>query len=186
MSDGPHRSLPMRPAWKRIAECAANEAFAAKDVCDAVVDAVEKDCRKDISAGLVASIRDVLGRKTLFSEDTIQSLEDLRQTTSGSAVGGTLVDFVIRAIGEGRSGRSALQEAMINTLIDQSARCARQVEEHYLRKSSIENTQSFRQRVKEAIRSADFRSLADQILDAETKSIRRIKKQDGLDDGVKL
>lgn len=186
MSDGPHRSLPMRPAWKKVAEYADNEAFAAEDVCDAVVDAVEKDWRKDISAGLVASIRDVLGGTTLFSEDTIQSLEDLRQTTSGSAMGNALLDHLTCAIGEGRSGQAALEEAMTNTSIDQSARCARQVEEHYLRKSSIENTQSVRQRVEEAIQSADFRSLAGQILDPELKSVRRIKKHDGLDDGVKL
>ena len=122
MSDGPHRSLPMRPGWKKVAEFADNEAFAAEDVCEAVVEAVEKDWRKDVSPGFLASIRDVLSGTTLFSEDTIRSLEDLRQTTSGSVLGNTLLDHLTCAVSEGKSGDAALQEAMTNTSIDQSAR----------------------------------------------------------------
>ena len=53
MSDGPHRSLPMRPRWKKVAEYAGNEAFPLEDICDAIVVAVEWDWRKDVSPGLV-------------------------------------------------------------------------------------------------------------------------------------
>ena len=87
MSDGPHRSLPMRPGWKKVAEYADNEASARDEVRDAVESAVEKDWRKDISRTLISSIHDVLGGTTLFSEDTLHSIEDLRQTVSGCAMG---------------------------------------------------------------------------------------------------
>lgn len=42
MSDGPHRSLPMRPGWKKVAEYAANKT-SRDQVRDAVEAAVEKD-----------------------------------------------------------------------------------------------------------------------------------------------
>ena len=83
MSDGPHRSLPMRPGWKKVAEYAGNEAFTSKDVCDAIVAAVGLDFRKDISPGIVGGIQDVLGGATLFSEDSLRALEDLRPSVAG-------------------------------------------------------------------------------------------------------
>lgn len=43
MSDVPHRSLPMRPGWKKVAEYADNKNCACDQVRDAVEAAVEKD-----------------------------------------------------------------------------------------------------------------------------------------------
>jgi hypothetical protein len=186
MSDGPHRSLPMRPGWKKVAEYADNEAFARDEVRDAVVSAVEKDWRKDISGALITSIRDVLGGTTLFSEDTLRSIEDLRQTVSGCAMGNALLDHLACAVGGGMTGDAALREAVVNTSVDQSARCARQVEEHYLRKSTIETSQDVRQRIEEAIKSAGFDSVADRIVEPASRHLPNVKKKDGVDDGVQL
>jgi len=42
MSDGPHRTLPMRRGWKRLAKRADKSAFNAEDVKDAVEDFAEE------------------------------------------------------------------------------------------------------------------------------------------------
>ena len=115
MSDGPHRSLPMRPGWKKVAEYAGNETFTSDDVCDAIDAAIEQDWRKDISPDFIGSIQDVLGGATLFSEDSIQALEDLRQSVAGCAMGNALLDHVVFAVSDGKSGDAALQEAVTRT-----------------------------------------------------------------------
>lgn len=68
--------------------------FARDQMRDAVEAAVEKDWRKDVSRALVSSIREVLGGTTLFSEYTLRSIEDLRQTVSGSAMGNEWENFM--------------------------------------------------------------------------------------------
>lgn len=186
MSDGPHRSLPMRLGWKKVSEYANNEVFASKDVCDAIVAAVEQDWRQDISPSIVGSIQDVLGGATLFSEDSLQALEDLRPSVAGCALGNALFDHVAYAVSDGKSGAPALQEAVTRTFTDWSARCARQVEEHYLRQSSIVNTKNVRSRIKEGIEKAPFTALASRLLDPDSKPPWRLEKRDGLDDGVPL
>ena len=186
MSDGPHKSLPMRPGWKKVAEYADNKNFARDQVCDAVEAAVERDWRKDVSRALVSSIREVLGGTTLFSEDTLRSIEDLRQTVSGSAMGNALLDHLACAIGSGMTGDAALREAVVNTSVDQSARCARSVEEHYLRKSTVENSQDVRQRIEEAIQSTGFDSLADRIVEPVSRHLPTVERKDGVDDGVEI
>jgi hypothetical protein len=186
MSDGPHRSLPMRPGWKKVAEYADNEVFASQDVCDVVVSAVVQDWRKDISPGIVGGIQHVRGGDTLFSEDRLQALEDLRPSVAGCVLGDTLLDYVAYAVSDGKSGDAALQEAVICTLTDWSARCARQVEEHYLRESSAANSKNVRSRIEEGIQQAPFTALASRLLDAESTPTLRLAKYDGLDDGVPL
>jgi hypothetical protein len=186
MSDGPHRSLPMRPEWKKVAEYADNEAFALEDVCDAILAAVEWDWRKDVSPGLVGCIQDVLRGATLFSEDSLRALEDLRPSVAGGEMGNTLLDYVACIVSDGKSGDAALQEAAAYTLTDWSARCARQVEEHYLRESSTATTKNVRSRIEEAIQKAPFTARASRLLDPESTPPLRLEKHDGLDDGVPL
>ena len=187
MSDGPHRSLPMRPGWKKVAEYAANEAFATNEICDVIVAAFEQDCRKDIPASLVSCIQDVLGGATLFSEDNVWALEDLRPSVAGCAMSNALLDHVIYAVGDGKSGDAALQEAIHRTATDWSARCARQVEEHYLREASTENAKNVRSRIEDAIQQASFSACVGRLLDSgSSKPSQQIVKRDGLDDGAPL
>jgi hypothetical protein len=186
MSDGPHRSLPMRLGWKKVAEYAGNEVFALEDVCGAILAAVEQDWRKDISPRFIGCIRAVLGGATLFSEHRLRALEDLRPSVAGCTMGNALLDHVACAVSDGRSGDAALQEAVTRTLTDWSARHARQVEEHYLRKSSAATTKNVRSRIEEGIEKGPFTALTSRLLDPQSKSPWRPEKHDGLDDGVPL
>ena len=186
MSDGPHRSLSMRRGWKTVAECASNFAFADEDVRDAIIRALTNDWKKEMSAHFVASILEMLGGKTLYGMDNIRSILDLRQTISGGTMGATLLDFLTISIGEGKSGQAALKDAVTHTLIDQSARCARQIEEHYLRKAGMQDARRVRQCIDEAIQTTDFGSLSIELLDRGSISAHGVRRHDGVDDGVYL
>ena len=185
MSDGPHKSLPMRPGWRKVAEYASKEAFTLHEVCEAIIAASAQDYQKDIPPGLVASIRDVIGSGSLFSGDSIHALEDLRQFAAGYPMGNALLNHAIFAMHNGKSGDVALQEAVSRTLTDRAAGCARQVEEHYRRKSGTEKAQNVRSRMEAAIQHAPFTALANRLLDPVSKPAR-LEKHDGLDDGVRL
>ena len=41
MSDGPHRSLPMRRGWKHVAERGDKPAFTTEDIAEAIVPALD-------------------------------------------------------------------------------------------------------------------------------------------------
>ena len=128
----------------------------------------------------------MLGGATLFGEENLRALEDLRPSVAGCELGNALLDHVAYAVSGGRSGDAALQEAVTRTLTDWSARCARQVEEHSLRESSAATTKNVRNRIEEGIRKAPFTDLASRLLDAESPPALRLAKRDGLDDGVPL
>ena len=131
-------------------------------------------------------IQDVLRGATFFSEDSLPALEDLRPSVSGRTLGNTLLDHVTCAVGNGKSGDTALQEALNCTLTDWLGRHARQVEEHYLRKSSTATAKNVRSRIEEGIQQAPVTDLTRRLLDAESTPALRLAKHDGLDDGVLL
>ena len=186
MSDGPHRSLKMSRSWKKVAECADNPAYNLENISEAIVPAINDDWRKEVSAKLVNSIRDVLGEDLLFPNDTAIQLESLRKISAGRPLGSILIDYTIQAVLSGISGDKALQGATLNALIDRAARCARQVEEHYFRESTSPRSVNVRSRIEQGILGANFGSLASRLLDPDSKPAHRSKKHDGLDDGIAL
>ena len=88
MSDGPHRSLPMRPGWKRVAERADNANFEAEDVTRCVVPAIEQDCSEEMSPAFINDIADICRRwdGSLFKPDMASEIEALR-ANAGCGIG---------------------------------------------------------------------------------------------------
>ena len=80
MSDGPHRSLPMRKGWKRVAQSADNPAFGTDEIRDAILPALEEDCRGEISPEFLSGLRSVCADQeaSLFKNDAGPSREGLR------------------------------------------------------------------------------------------------------------
>ncbi len=59
MSDGPHRSLPMRRPWKTVAECADNAAFEVGEIREFILPALENDCRREMRREFLDDLRKV-------------------------------------------------------------------------------------------------------------------------------
>jgi len=183
MSDGPHRSLPMRKPWRRVAEYADMPAFSDEEVSDAVEKAVIHDWKAEVPSGLIGKIGEILGRKqeTLFASEPAQSLEALRSSTGGSGLAQLLLDCAIQ--GSSGVGTEAVALAVERTCSVWSKRHPRQIEEHYLRKSSAKRAVHVRSKIEGAVGRVSFHRLARTLTDGKVHGIS-LGKKTGLDDGV--
>jgi hypothetical protein len=188
MSDGPHRSLPMRPAWRRVAERADNHAFSLSEVASAIGPAVEHDWRADVRPEFVRDIRAALEdrQQSLFKGSPSPQLESLRQRAA-SSMERAVLENVCALSDSDHNAVESLIDATKAVLQSRGARGARQVEEHYLRRVKAPRANQVRNRLEDAMASSDFTELSARLL---TIDVRRSPpapiKQNGLDDGVRL
>jgi hypothetical protein len=185
MSDGPHRSLDMRSGWKRVAERGDKRAYTAEEISRAIIPALEQDCRTELQPGFIDRVYKAFRdhESALFKDGLGQQLEGLRDM-AGSGIGRSLLEHSLLIAERGGTGRSGMQEALKGALHERAAKGARQVEEHFCRESNSPRAQNVRERIEEGIRGADIGGLTRQILDADSPSMRRPLRQEGLDDGV--
>lgn len=185
MSDGPHRSLPLRRAWKKVAECGANHAFAPEELSQRIAPALEEDSRAELAPGFVDGLNGLYG--SLFRNQLESELESLRDQ-AGMGIGRVILDRAIQLAAEGATGPDALLKAFTDGLMDRAQRCSRQVEEHYLRESGERKARDVRGRVDDGIGQAKFavEALARKILKIESGASPRPQKRESLDDGVKF
>ena len=188
MSDGPHRSLPMRRGWKRVAECADNRAFDAGEIAQAIGAALEQDCKGEMSRDFIDRLSRVCHEEesSLFKGQVRPKLEALR-LEAGAGIGHVILDHAIRLAANGRAAGEIPMEAAKCGLIDRGGRCARQVDEHYCRKSTQARAYKVRERVEQGLKGSHIDSVARRVLNGESgKSTRQPARKRRLDDGVKL
>ena len=189
MSDGPHRSLGMPSGWKKLAERADNKAFAPEEVRDALPAALEQDWRTEVPDILRREVRKILGdrQSLIFSEQRSQQLEGLRRESAGHNLGNVFLDYAIQAADRDRCGDEAVGEAIVQTLSDRATRGARQVEEHYYRKSTQHRAAHVRKRIETGVTQLDMTGIAMHLNGTgRFKGPRRLPKHIGIDEGVRL
>jgi hypothetical protein len=189
MSDGPHRSLPMRRGWKRVAEWADNPAFEVGEVSNAIVPALDQDCKGEMSQEFLSRLCAVYHREetSLFKNNVAPELESLRHI-AGPGIGHVVLELAIQMSTDAASEHDIPLKVITDALADRAARCARQVEEHYCRESSRGRAHKVRQGIEQAINTTGFDGLARQILKIESSgsSGRMSQRHDGIDDGVRF
>ena len=80
MSDGPWKSLPLPPHWKRVAEQAENGSFSPDEVSRAMDAALSKDARELP----LERVRRALSSGVLFGLGPDEKFESIRQDYPGS------------------------------------------------------------------------------------------------------
>ena len=188
MSDGPHRSLNMPRGWKKLAKRADKKAYAPDEVRDALPEALEQDWSAEVPDSICRGIRDILGdnQSSLFDDQRVERLENLRNETAGYLLGNVVLDCVIEAAARGRGGDKALREAAVKALSDRAARGARQVEEHYCRESTHHRATHVRERIETGITQSDLDGIAGRLVGTDKYERPRPAKKTGIDDGVQL
>jgi hypothetical protein len=188
MSDRPHRSLPMRRGWKKVAECADNTAYQAQEIANALGRAIEDDWHVEVPDPLLRKLSIFCGdRQPSFLEDYRASeIAALRRDFAGfGSLGGVLIDCVQQALAGGKGGEDALRDGVLNASAERALRNIRQVEEHYHRWSHS-RSENIRARLEEATGQAPLDGIVTRAMKPQPASAVRPRKQAGLDDGVPL
>ena len=191
MSDGPHRSLPMRAAWKRVAERGDKPAYTPDEISERIVPALEQDWRAEIRPAFMNELTQAFKEHDgLFPEtisDSLKSLGDQAQC----GLERSLIDHAIHVSEQGDQGIVALERAACNALMDRGSRGLLQVEEHYCRKSNLSRARRVRERLQAglALARTNLTGSARRLLgiDRKAKSASAPStRRDGIDDGVTL
>lgn len=189
MSDGPYKSLPMKPRWRHAAKCAYKEAFSQDEIIESVTRASHADWRTEVRQALVASVTSVvapLGQQALFADQVLADLAALRRGCA-SPLEASFVRNAIDAVATGRTGGDAVQFAAEEALSDRLLCNYRQVEEHVRRDDSIRNAEFVRNRFEAAHGQINLSSLARAALRTGEPLTRRTRAQfTDLDAGVPL
>lgn len=185
MSDGPHRSLNMRPHWKIAAQWAANLAHTADEVCSGLAHAI----KKDILEAPIAEVRDIMNSDTLFPGMRIEQLEGLRANHPRSAATNSLIDCAVEAAASGAVGEAGTTAAVTATLEDLARAPMRGIDEHYQREVGARASRTVRIRLEEALGKLDRDGIARELLTPDRLPSRRsveLPRQTGVDEGPPL
>jgi hypothetical protein len=186
MSDGPHRSLPLRRHWKSLLERIITPSFSSHEVVEALSNALISDLRE----APVAEVLRILqgdGQPSLFHENCAEQLEAIRRTCPGSTPGNILLECAIEANANGLTGHQAALMTLENVFdaLFQSARNS--IEEHCKRKEPWSGM-NIRTRLKDARKDVSLVGLISEVMPgmAATNNKHRLAKRTGLDDGPRL
>lgn len=185
MSDGPHRSLPLRRHWQDFAQSAAQAAFSPAEVCDRLPQAVTRD----ILDAPIRAVQAVMGEASLFPEIRIDQLEALRAGCRGSEPANRLIDAAIDAVRNGQTGEAGARAALQNALEDTVRSALRSIEEHYHREAGPRSAGFTRARLDAARQQLDCAALARELLAPGKLPGRRSlgpTRHTGIDEGPRL
>ena len=189
MSDGPYKSLPMRPLWRHAAKCAYKEAFSQDEIVESVTRASHADWRVEVRPPFVTSLTSIVapsGQQELFTDQILADLTAL-QRDYRSPLEASFVRNMIDAVATGHTGSDAVQFAAEEALSERLLRNYRQVEEHVRRDDSIRNAEFVRNRFEAAHGKIDLPGLARAVLRTGEPLTRRARaKFTDLDAGVPL
>lgn len=189
MSDGPYKSLPMKPRWRHAAKCAYKEAFSQEEIIESVRRASHADWRTEVRQSLVVSVTAIvapIGQQPLFADQVLADLAALRRGCA-SPLEASFIHNAIDAVAIGRTGVDAVQFAAQEALSDRLLCNYRQVEEHVRRDDSVHNAALVRNRFEAAHNRIDLASLASAALRIGEPLARRTRAQfTDLDAGVPL
>lgn len=187
MSDGPHRSLPLRRHWKTLAIRAARAAYSVFEVGEALGHALKKELLEAPLAE-ICQVIDGKGQGGLFRDPRLDRLESLRYDCRGSAAANILIDCAVDAVNAGMTGRQARISVLKDALAGYSFSVNRSIEEHYLREAGSNSAGFIRNRLEAAYNRCDFDNIASEMLSENwsSRNIRRLPFNSGIDAGPML
>lgn len=190
MTDGPHKSLPMKVPWKRVAEKASKEAFAIKEVAEvlnhALISEASQQFLSETKRILAANMPDALF--SMRPEEIVHEFTEMRTKFPGTNFENNFLDAILGAVKAGEPAESLLISAGEYALTQEAQNHFRGIEEHWLRKKGTSDTDNIRQRLKNANSEVDYKNLSKIIFGfnhSKPLSTRPAKHR-GIDEGVPL
>jgi hypothetical protein len=189
MSDGPHRSLPMRKPWRELAKRGDQGTYDTEQVAEAAAGALASDFKNEVKWSLIDALKSIFtGRDNSLglTEISLQELENAKVLAAGSVFGMNAVAWSIELITEGRFGLDAFYDAIGLAAKMRGFANVRSVEEHYLRESNPRRSDNVSKRLHTAISSLSEGRLGAMLVAPELAKTQRPKKKTHLDEGVPL
>lgn len=189
MSDGPHRSLPLRRAWKKVCEIADGRAHALDEVVERIPAALAADAIGEIGESFLNILRRILNPQQLNLIDDAQAQVAALRTRASSVMEIDLVESVVDVLRDGKTGIEALLLGAQAVLEERGQAAKRAVVEHYLRKAPAARAAFVEGRVGDALQKAggSLRELAAGLANGTVRSaIPKVRDRSGLDDGPAL
>ena len=184
MSDGPHKSLPMKPRWKRVAERASKPAYTAEQVHEAVDVALREDWRAEVSKAFRSALDIAVDAEgSLFADQAKRNVEELGRKFA-SPLQSAIIGEVVGALEMGLRDRLALEAGVAGALAQRGYRAARQIEEHLVRETG-RAVPGLRDRLQGAVSQDRIRDAAKDLLSGSRRRARP-SRQDGIEDGPAL
>lgn len=188
MSDGPHKSLPMSQAWKRVAERGDNLTFTPDQIKRALEPALLRDCQAQMRPEFVDQFAKLcrFQENSLFKDSLGPDLQVLRKQAT-SELEALTIDFAIQISSSGCVGPDLDCRAVEETITVRAGRGIRQVEEHYHRRTNIARANDVRDRIDSVVTSDLKARVARSVLNRNDGQLATSPlRQRGLDDGVEL
>ncbi len=186
MSDGPHRSLPMRPWWKQVALRADKSAFSVPDCVDALAVALEREFAEELRPNFLQGLQDAHAEPGLFSPAESLHFQKLA-TEAATPLECRVLDNIAVLSADELSEVDGLLTAVTNACRNEVPRFNKQIEEHFRRASGPSRARRERERLDEATARADVEGLARKLLrPSGPRTAPVLKKKTGLDEGVSL
>jgi hypothetical protein len=188
MSDGPYKSLPLPPGWKKVARWAERQTSSHEDIGSVIGPAIAQDWEREDVAGLARRVCQIFNdAQDSFLTSKSNELERLLPETSDSALKQILVNCAIKRAEAGETGIEAALKATQDAINVHLARNERSIEEHYCRKWGEGRGKDFRARVDASASTVSPSALARTLLGVEAAVPTRMpSKQTGLDQGARL
>lgn len=189
MSDGPHRSLPMRRPWRELAKRGDQDTYDAEQVAEAAAGALASDFKNEVKWSLLDALKTTFtGRDNSLGilEIALQELEAAKALAAGSVFGMNAVAWSIELITEGRFGLDAFHEAIGLAAKERGFANVRSVEEHYLREANQRRSNNVGVRLRSAISSLSVGKLGSMLVTPEAVKNHRARKKTHIDEGVRL
>ncbi len=183
MSDGPWKSLPLGPHWKRVAKRLETDVFTLAERREALESTLEKEAEVLPLKAVLRMVPNGQGHLFGLSE----TIEVLRPDHPGSKIVQTFLTYMSATETDAASGRGLVESAVADALNECLLENSRSIEEHYIRKKQATwgPVEARFSAVREAI---DIRGLASRIVADSGSSVRtrHPPKRSGLDEGPQL
>lgn len=189
MSDGPHRSLPMRRPWKELVKRGDQCTYDPEQVAEAATNALASDFRKEVSWPLINALKSIFGgldNSLRIPEIAVQQLQALRSLAGGSVFGRNAIEWSIELVNEGRLENDAVYVAIGLAAKARGFANARQIHEHVLRSTNQTRANGVTARLNSAIGGLSESSLGSTLMSRQSAGKTRLSKSISLDAGVPL
>ncbi len=180
MSDGPHRSLPLPPCWKRVAEIAYEPASPAEDLRTVYEHALIKTLKEPVTYWLV-------GRVLPFPREPVEGESGPMAGQTHTEALGLLEDHYDSGLESGLSETDAVGHAIENALREFGGRHILQIDEHCTVNGIPDWASEARGRLERLDAEFDYSHIAGRLADSEGQiAVPKVAKKAGLEEGPPL